>query len=212
MSHIKAARLGLRERKRLATHRRIAEEAARLVTIQGIASTTVDQIADAADVSRATFFRYFDTKETAVAEGFSLPWMDLLLDVLRQQPADLSPVDALIATFAEVSKVFDDDARDVALQQARISQTSPALKAWLLSAYVKDELLISEAIAPRFHSLAPDDPRPRLVGAVAMAAVRIGLDAWVAADGETDLSLLFQSALSFIEIDTSGQSPAHPTA
>lgn len=212
MSHIEAPRLGLRERKRRATHRRLAEEAARLVTIHGIASTTVDHIADAADVSRATFFRYFESKETAVAEGFSLPWVDLLLDVLRQQPVDLSPVDALIATFAEVGKGFDEAARDVAFQQARISQTSPSLQAWLLSAYVKDELLIGEVIAPRFHPLAPDDPRPRLVGAIAMAAVRIGLDAWVAADGKTDLSLLLQRALAFIEIDTHGQPPLHPTA
>ena len=49
----------LRERKRSETRRRIAEEAVRLVSAQGIPSTTVDQIADAAGVGRATFFRYY---------------------------------------------------------------------------------------------------------------------------------------------------------
>lgn len=212
MSQDNPNRQGLRERKRVATHRRIADEAARLVADFGVAGTTVEAIADAADVSRATFFRYFDSKETAIAEGFSLPWVEYLLAVMQSQPPELSPVDVLIATFAEIGQAFGGEAHDLALQQMRIAQTSSALQAWLMAAYVKFELLIAEAITPRFPSLLPDDPRPRLVGALAMTAIRIGLDEWVAADGEPELSFLFQRTLAFVDIDVSGQRPTPPTA
>ena len=94
--------VGLRERKREATRTRIAGEAARLATERGVAGVTADEIADAADISRATFFRFFATKETAIAEGFSGPKVDELLAVLAGQPASLSSLDAVAQTFRDV--------------------------------------------------------------------------------------------------------------
>ena len=38
---------------------------------------------------------------------------------------------------------------------------------------------IAELVAPRYADLAPGDPRPRLIGALAMASVRIALDDWL---------------------------------
>ncbi len=57
---------GLRERKKAATRKAIHEAAIRLFGDQGFAGTTIDQIAAAADVSRATVFHYFPTKESIV--------------------------------------------------------------------------------------------------------------------------------------------------
>lgn len=45
------------------------------------------------------------------------------------------------------------------------------------------EEAIAELIAPRIPRLAPQDPRPRLIGALAMATVRIALDDWLACGG-----------------------------
>jgi AcrR family transcriptional regulator len=42
-----------------------------VVASRGLAVTTVERIADAADISRATFSRYFSSKENAVAEGMN---------------------------------------------------------------------------------------------------------------------------------------------
>jgi AcrR family transcriptional regulator len=77
--------IGLRERKREATHDRIAGEAPRLALEQGVIATTVDQIADAAAVGRASFFRYFDSKELAIAAGFVGVWLHLILAALERQ-------------------------------------------------------------------------------------------------------------------------------
>lgn len=58
--------MSLRERKKLAAWRAISEAALRLFEEQGFEATTIEQIAAAANVSRATFFNYFASKEAVV--------------------------------------------------------------------------------------------------------------------------------------------------
>jgi AcrR family transcriptional regulator len=57
---------GLRERKKAATRLAIHDAGMRLFAERGFAGTTVDEIAEAAGVSRATVFAYFPTKEEIV--------------------------------------------------------------------------------------------------------------------------------------------------
>lgn len=186
--------VGLRERKREATRTRIAGEAARLATERGVAGVTADEIADAADISRATFFRFFATKETAIAEGFSGPKVDELLAVLAGQPASLSSLDAVAQTFRDVGGKLDAETRALVLEQARIAEDSPALQAWMASAWLRDERLVADVLAERLDT-DPDDPRPRMVAAVAMAAMRTGLERWVRSGGRGAPAAHFDEAL-----------------
>src|SRR2546421_2942965 len=93
-------------RKRRATNARIAASAARLAGTQGVSNTTVDQIAADAEVARATFFRYYDTKESAVAEGVTGPWLALVTEAIAHQPDHLPAKEALVAAFGELAEQF----------------------------------------------------------------------------------------------------------
>jgi len=184
-------RRGLREQKRLETRRRIAEAAVRLVSEQGIPATTVDQIAAEAGVGRATFFRYFESKELAIATGLSEVAVYVFTATLEQMPSDLGPLAAVLAAHEALSVDFDTH-RQMYLEQAQLSRSSPAMFAWTLLLYVEWETAIAEAIAPRFTDLVPGDPRPRMLGAMTMAASRLACDEWVECDGRSDLPELVQ--------------------
>ena len=58
--------IGRRERKKLELRERIVDAAGALIGRQGLAQTTVDQIADACDIAQATFFNYFASKGALV--------------------------------------------------------------------------------------------------------------------------------------------------
>ncbi|ETZ26126.1 bacterial regulatory s, tetR family protein [Mycobacterium intracellulare MIN_052511_1280] len=161
---------------------RIATAAARLVASRGLAGATVDRIADAADIGRATFFRYFNSKEDAVAEGMNGHWLDRITAALAAQPPELGAIEAVIGAFGELAGDFAEIENQVR-ELATLTRSSETLDAWTLHVYVRYEVAIAELVAPRMAGLAAHDPRPRLIGALAMAAVRIALDDWLSHGG-----------------------------
>ncbi|OBH93374.1 TetR family transcriptional regulator [Mycobacterium sp. E2733] len=177
-----AATTSLAERKRTAMRQRIAAAAAQLVAASGLAGTTVDRIAEEADIGRATFFRYFNSKEDAVAEGMTVHWLNRITTALAAQPEHLSATDAVIGAFTDLAGGFADIEGRIR-ELAVLTRSSETLDAWTLHIYVRYELAIAELIAPRLRRLAPQDPTPRLIGALAMATVRIALDDWLSRGG-----------------------------
>jgi len=172
----------LAERKRTATRQRIAAAAAQLVASDGLAGATVDRIADAADIGRATFFRYFNSKEDAVAEGMNAHWLNLITAALAAQPEGLTATEAVVGAFHQLATGFAEIEEQVR-ELATLTRSSETLDAWTLHIYVRYESAIAELIAPRMPDLSPQDPRPRLIGALAMATVRIALDDWLSHGG-----------------------------
>lgn len=190
---------GLRERNRAATQQRIADCAARLAAAQGVAETTVEEIATAAGIGRATFFRYFDSKELAIVTGLSGAGAYVLSAVLAEVPGDLGPLAAIRTAHARLGEDFEANRR-MFHEQALLSRSSTAMFAWTLHLYVDWEIAIAEAVAPRFSDLRENDPRPRMLGALAMAAARLACDVWLADDGRGDLPGLIQHHLAAIDL------------
>jgi AcrR family transcriptional regulator len=184
-------------RKRRATNARIAASAARLAGRQGVGNTTVDQIAADAEVARATFFRYYETKESAVAEGITGPWLTLVTEVIARQPDHLPAKEAIVAAFDELAERFPAH-HDQIRELARLTRSSSTLNAWTAQAYQRYEHAIAELLTPRFHDLAEHDPRPRLLAALTMAAVRVSLDDWIHHGGS--LPALIHCALDSISV------------
>ncbi len=169
-------RPGLRERKKARTRAALQEHALRLFRERGYEATTVDEIADAAEVSPSTFFRYFPTKEDVVLYDALDP---LLLEAFEAQPAGLSPVGALRATMREV---FGGAPADVLAQQderAALIFAVPELRMRMLDEFARSMLLFADVVAKR-AGRRPDDLAVRaLVGAV----VGVGIATWVNARG-----------------------------
>lgn len=94
-----AAPVGRRERKKAETRQRILRAAARLFTDRGFESTTVDEIAERADVSRGTLFNYFAEKSALMAElGDGMADIFIAnIDAVRQN--DAPTVERLSALF-----------------------------------------------------------------------------------------------------------------
>jgi AcrR family transcriptional regulator len=85
---------GRRSRKRLATRQKISDIATRLFIKRGFDRVTVDEIADAADVSRMTVFNHFARKEDMFFDLDDEGREDLL-DALERMKKGSSPIDAL---------------------------------------------------------------------------------------------------------------------
>ncbi|WAJ45436.1 TetR family transcriptional regulator [Mycobacterium sp. Aquia_216] len=182
MSHALSSISSPAERRRAVTRQRIAAAAAQLVGEHGLAGATVDRIADAADISRATFFRYFNSKEDAVAEGMNVHWLNRITSALAAQPDHLTAAAAVVAAFGDLALGFAEIEGHVR-ELGMLTRSSETLEAWNLHIYVRYESAIAELVAPRMPGLTHDDPRPRLIGALAMAAVRIALDDWLSDGG-----------------------------
>ncbi|WP_084264990.1 acyl-CoA-like ligand-binding transcription factor [Actinomadura macra] len=119
-------RLPLRERKKLRTRRAIQDQALRLFEEQGYDETTVEQIAAAAEISPSTFFRYFPTKEDVVVTDEYDP---IMAELFREQPADLSPIEALRATMREILPQMYETDLDAMTARMRLTACVPALRA-----------------------------------------------------------------------------------
>jgi AcrR family transcriptional regulator len=156
-------RPGLRERKKARTRAAIREHALRLFREQGYEATTVDQIADAADVSPSTFFRYFPTKEDVVLQDD----LDVLaIEAFEAQPTELSPVAAFRAAAKSAFASFGED------ELARLRETTalilavPEVRAKAMDEFTRTIGVIAEAVARR-SGRDPDDFAVRnLAGAI----------------------------------------------
>jgi AcrR family transcriptional regulator len=89
-------RQGLRERKKQATRAKLIDAAASLVGEQGYENTTVQQIADAVDVSPRTVAHYFPTKDRMLLAQVDA-YAEAAAAELARVPTELSPLQALLA-------------------------------------------------------------------------------------------------------------------
>ena len=117
---------GLRERKKQQTRQRIAEVAARMFAERGFDAVTVNEIAEAADVAKATLFSYFPTKEALALDGVG---GDDLAGIVARRPAGRTPLEALRAHYRAFAAEQGPDADlDALLARVRVIQDSPALR------------------------------------------------------------------------------------
>jgi AcrR family transcriptional regulator len=168
------ARPSLTERRRAATRLEIAETAAALFAERGADATTVEDIAAHAGISTRTFWRYFPTKELALAPLLSHQVDDVLRHV-RRRPAGEDIVTALTEALRETLLTPPEAARLAAL--IRLVQGSAGLRAVWLDIHRSAEDRLIPVLAQRSGAPA-GSLEVRLAAALANTALRVALEAW----------------------------------
>src|SRR5689334_5489078 len=136
--------LGLRERKKARTRESIRDHAFRLFREQGYGATTVEQIAEAAEVSPSTFFRYFPNKEDVALTDDLDP---LLIEAFRAQPRELGQIAAIRAALQSVLADTPPDVLARDRERQAVVFATPELRARTLDAAVAMVRMLAEAIA-----------------------------------------------------------------
>jgi AcrR family transcriptional regulator len=157
-------RPSLRERKKTRTRETVRREAFRLFEQRGYAQTTVEQIADAADVSPRTFFRYFPTKESVL---FSDDLFTPIIEAFLAAPTGLSPVAAYRHGAAEVFARMAGPDFDYIIARQRLLYSLPEAKGALWNEHVKAIHRLTAAIAQRLNR-PEDDVQMRVTAGAIM--------------------------------------------
>jgi AcrR family transcriptional regulator len=166
--------LGLRERKKMQTRAAIQRHALRLFRENGFPATTMEQIAEAADISPSTLYRYFPTKEDLVLSDDYDP---ILMAAFQTQPADLGPVEALRATIASVFGALSAEERATLQERLRLTFTIPEVRARFMNDVIQSSEMLSELFAIRLGR-TPDDFDVRVLAGTVIGALLAAHIAW----------------------------------
>jgi AcrR family transcriptional regulator len=162
--------MGLRELKKEQTRRTIEDAAFRLFAERGFAATTVADIADAAVIAPRTFFAYFPSKEDVLFADF-----DEIVEALAARLDERGPkettLDALRSWIGDLIEDKDGDLDDREAVRHQLLCENESLAAHERHLHGRFEALIAKSVA-RDLGDEPDDLRPRMVAAAALAALR----------------------------------------
>jgi AcrR family transcriptional regulator len=185
---------GLRERKKARTREALRDHAFRLFREQGYGATTVEQIAEAAEVAPSTFYRYFPNKEDVALTDDLDP---LLFEALRAQPPELGQVAAVRAALRQVLDETPPEVLARDRERQAVVLATPELRARSLDAAVVMVRMLAAVIAERAGRPADDVAARALAGAVIGAAIA-AFAAWTD-DPDADLMQLVDEAIGALE-------------
>jgi AcrR family transcriptional regulator len=182
--------VSLRERKKLATRRLLRRAALELVAERGLANVTVEDIAEAAEVSPRTFFNYFPSKESVLFGG----------DTDRAAELREGIAVAVRVVLTRDSETMADELRSLGgdpadwLRRMKVARTDPHVRAAHAAQMAMIERAIAEGLAARLGADQETDPYPGVVAAAAVSVVRACLSFWAGSGGATSLGQLIDEA------------------
>jgi AcrR family transcriptional regulator len=166
-------RVGLRERKKLATRRALQEAALQLFLERGLENVTVEEIAAAADVSPRTFFNYFASKEDTVLGDLPVQ----LDEAAGREFVSGGPTGDFVEDLIIMLTSFLVNAEDLAGHRRRmrlrkqLMEREPQLAPGFLGRFHTVELEVAGVIAERWGD-PPGANRAFVAAAAAMAVMR----------------------------------------
>ncbi|WP_375406828.1 TetR/AcrR family transcriptional regulator [uncultured Amnibacterium sp.] len=189
------AALGLREQKRLATKRALQLALLRLALERGFDSVTVEEVAQAAQVSTRTFFNYFTTKEEALAAPHGP--VELSADeIARYEEGAADPLTDLVLLMAGHASGEEDFElhrlrRELMQRETRLFGDRATLVQRIreqMIEIVAERLRADELRAGRMPDEAALHGRAEFTALLCISIARQGWSRWAAGEGATTLS------------------------
>jgi AcrR family transcriptional regulator len=182
MKQVVKAECGLRERKKARTHEAIIDAALDLFERKGYDSTTVEDIAAAADVSPRTFFRYFESKlDLVMARNAAKD--ELIGPLLAARPASEGPLEAMRQVMREqlVERIADASVA----RELQVVMTTPSLRNLAREHFYEEEAELAAAFAARLGT-DDRDMTPHIIAGAVASAVWTVIDRWIAQGADVD--------------------------
>ena len=185
----------LRSRTRDALRAEIAETAWNVFAERGFDDVTVDEAARLTGISRATFFRYFASKEEAVFVALETMGAEFA-EALAARPAGEDAWTALRCAFDMVTPRYEANPGQ-SLARLNLTRKTPSLRAHELERHEQWQRLLGTALAPRL-GLEPGDVRVEALVGAAISALDAATEGWANSNGALDLVALIDQAFAAI--------------
>ena len=186
--------IGLRERKKLKTRAAIQKEAMRLFLEKGFDATTIEEIAEAVEISPSTFFNYFPSKEDVVFEDELDP---LILTAFDALPAETHPVRRLRMAMQTVFAHLTPEQDRMMRERMQLMAATPELRGAMLSQFASIVDQIAHLLAPRVGRKRDDFAVHNIAGAV--LGVLLSATLALADNPKADMYRVVDEALAHLE-------------
>jgi AcrR family transcriptional regulator len=184
---------GLRERKRRETLRRIAEQGLRLFLSNGYEETTLEAVADAAGISRRTFFYYFKSKEEILL-AFQSGFTETLRAAVLEQSTKQSPLEAVKNALLGLMIRYQADPKQ-SMVIHRLMRSNESLRARNQAKYVEKEQAVFEALCQMWPQ-PKRQPALRAVAMMSIGAFRLAIDNWSRDEGKRPAAAYLKEAFA----------------
>jgi AcrR family transcriptional regulator len=188
--------LGLRERRRERMLDDIERIALQLFVDQGYDAVTVQEIADASDISERTFFRYFPTKEALLRRDLDRRVAQLQAAIDRR-PADEPAVAAVHGALLELAVKYEAD-RETVLAWTRVVFAAPELALRLGAYHLAYHASVAELVAERL-GVGHSDLDAQVAASTLLAAAHAASALWVSGGARGPLVPMVETALALVE-------------
>jgi AcrR family transcriptional regulator len=205
--------VSLRERKKLATRRLLRRVTLDLVAERGLTNVTIEDIAEAADVSPRTFFNYFPSKEAALLGGGDPDRAARLRERVASEAPGEPALSALRAVMAQDAEAITDEFRALggdpadSLRRIKVARADPHVRAAHAVQMAMIERAIAEGLAARLGVNPESDPYPGVLAAAAVGVTRACTAFWAGSGGTEPLGDLIDQAFGALAAGLPENSP-----
>jgi AcrR family transcriptional regulator len=185
----------LRALTRETVRAQIAETAWSVFAERGFDDVTVNEVAEATGISRASFFRYFSSKEEAVFVALEAMGAEIATALEERPPREPTWTALRRAFEAATPNYASNPTRSLA--RLNLTRETPSLRAHQLERQAQWRGLIGPALALRLGR-APEDVGVDAIVGAAIAALDAATERWALSGGELDLTTLIDEAFAAI--------------